>query len=210
MALAREEPFKVALRVLRERLRNGEFPPGRRIAAVEVAEALRLSATPVREALSRLAGEGLLDELRGQGFYVPLYTSTDVADLYRLSWTKLRITTARERPRVGQAPCADALVEPDPICAVDRLFYGWIGETGSRVLAASYRRTQAQLAPIRRLEGKVFDDLELEAVQLLALAVSEDPDGRLRSLEQFHERRIAAAERLATLAAVQAMSSQGR
>ena len=177
---------------------------------MDVAETLRLSATPVREALSRLAGEGLLDELRGQGFYVPLYTSADIADLYRLSWTQLRITAARERPRVGPAPCTDAFADPNPVSAVDRVFYGWVAETGSRVLAAAYIRTQAQLAPVRRLEDKVFDDLEQEAVQLFAVAVTDDPDQRLRPIDQFHERRIAAAERLSALAAIQAVSGRRR
>ncbi len=198
----REEPFKTALRALRERLRDGAFPPGRRIAAVDVADSLRLSATPVREALSRLAGEGLLDELRGQGFYVPLYTSADVADLYRLSWAQLRISLCRERPRVGPQGCAQAFLEQDPVSAVERLFSSWMAETGSRVLAGCYRRTQAQLAPLRRLEHEVFADLEEEAVQLLALTVSDSVEARAGPIELFHQRRIAAAERLAALAAI--------
>ena len=79
----------LALAQLRERLRDGGFPPGMRIAATEVADTLKLSATPVREALSRLAGEGLLEDRRGQGFFLRPLSGVDIADLYRLSLTHL-------------------------------------------------------------------------------------------------------------------------
>jgi DNA-binding GntR family transcriptional regulator len=56
MAEARAEPFHIVLVGLRERIREGAFRPGARIAATDLADELRLSTTPVREALSRLAG----------------------------------------------------------------------------------------------------------------------------------------------------------
>jgi len=83
--MERLEPFRQALGDLRRRLREGDLEPGSRITAKEVAEGLRLSPTPVREALSRLAGEGLLEERRGDGLFVPELSATDVAGLYRLS-----------------------------------------------------------------------------------------------------------------------------
>ena len=64
---AQAEPFHVALATLRERLRTGAYRPGVRITAVDLADELRLSNTPVREALARLAGEGLVEDRRGQG-----------------------------------------------------------------------------------------------------------------------------------------------
>ena len=64
----RADSFLQALAGIRERLRDGVFRPGERIAATQVADLLGLSATPVREALSRLSGEGLLEDRRGQGF----------------------------------------------------------------------------------------------------------------------------------------------
>ena len=57
---AQAEPFHVALATLRERLRTGVYRPGVRITAVDLADELRLSNTPVREALARPAGEGLV------------------------------------------------------------------------------------------------------------------------------------------------------
>ena len=57
-----------------ERIRGyvlgGEVPPGARLGQVELAERLGISRTPVREALRRLAGEGLVDFHSNRGFRV--------------------------------------------------------------------------------------------------------------------------------------------
>ena len=51
---------EMAYRHLRSRIMSGELAPGNRIVIDTVAEALRMSAIPVREALSHLAREGLV------------------------------------------------------------------------------------------------------------------------------------------------------
>src|SRR5690606_41805624 len=55
---------------LREKIINGELAGGTRLFEVSLAETLQISRTPVREALSRLAEEGLLDRLPNGGFAV--------------------------------------------------------------------------------------------------------------------------------------------
>lgn len=47
-----------------------ELPPGARLGQVELAERFGISRTPVREALRRLAGEGLVDFHSNRGFRV--------------------------------------------------------------------------------------------------------------------------------------------
>src|SRR5918993_1518022 len=49
---------------------SGELAPGTRLGQVELAERLEISRTPVREALRRLAGEGLVDFHSNRGFRV--------------------------------------------------------------------------------------------------------------------------------------------
>jgi DNA-binding GntR family transcriptional regulator len=57
-----------------ERIRGyvlgGDVPPGARLGQVELAERFGISRTPVREALRRLAGEGLVDFHSNRGFRV--------------------------------------------------------------------------------------------------------------------------------------------
>ncbi|MDD7972041.1 GntR family transcriptional regulator [Roseinatronobacter alkalisoli] len=69
---------------LRQRILNGEYPGGTRLYEVSLAEELDISRTPVREALSRLAEEGLLVRTRAGGFVVRSFAVADVLDMIEL------------------------------------------------------------------------------------------------------------------------------
>ncbi|MEW5421569.1 GntR family transcriptional regulator [Amorphus sp. 3PC139-8] len=69
---------------LRRRILSGEFPGGTRLLEVAMAEELEISRTPVREAMSRLAEEGLLERARGGGFLVRRFAYSDVVDTIEL------------------------------------------------------------------------------------------------------------------------------
>lgn len=69
---------------LRQRIVKGELPGGTRLYEVALAEELEISRTPVREAMSRLAEEGLLERARGGGFVVRSFTFSDVIDAIEL------------------------------------------------------------------------------------------------------------------------------
>lgn len=203
MAGQRTEPFQRALNSLRERLRAGADPPGTRITATDVADDLRLSATPVREALSRLAGEGLVEDRRGQGFFIRPLATADVADLYRLSLAHLLIAqdphrqAGRRSPGAGEPPPA-ADGARDPVHEVEALFSAWVAEAASRTLGTAFSRVQVQLGPVRRLEPLLISDLAAEAAALRG--APEDPTAeRLQRVRQFHARRLRLADRLAAL-----------
>lgn len=107
MAARRSEPFLQAVAELRRRLSVGELPQDSRLSAAELAAELGLSPTPMREALARLAGEGLLEDRRGEGFFVRRLAARDVADLYRLAQAHLQIAIAAARPPPpGRPPAA--------------------------------------------------------------------------------------------------------
>ncbi len=55
---------------IRAMILEQEMPPGTRLSQLELADQLGTSRTPVREALRRLAGEGLVDALPQRGFRV--------------------------------------------------------------------------------------------------------------------------------------------
>lgn len=69
---------------LRQRIILGDIPGGTRLYEVALAEDLAISRTPVREAMSRLAEEGLLERARGGGFVVRSFTYRDVIDAIEL------------------------------------------------------------------------------------------------------------------------------
>lgn len=55
---------------IRDRVAEFDFEPGTQIAIPQLADTLRLSATPIREALIRLSNENFVDCVRGKGFFV--------------------------------------------------------------------------------------------------------------------------------------------
>jgi hypothetical protein len=185
-------------------LREGGFAPGARIAATAVAETLHLSATPVREALSRLAGEGLLEDRRGQGFFLRVLSGLEIADLFRMSLSELIIAQeshrARTAARGGGAPEDWKDQARDPIVQVEQLFADWISEAGSRTLSVTFRTLQIQLGPVRRAEPEIIPDLAAEADELQALAGAVDAVARAPVIRRFHLRRVGLADRLAALA----------
>ena len=72
----RSDPIRVdsvadlAYERIRRHVLGGEVSPGARLGQVELAERFEISRTPVREALRRLAGEGLVDFHPNRGFRV--------------------------------------------------------------------------------------------------------------------------------------------
>ncbi|MGN6465198.1 MAG: GntR family transcriptional regulator [Rhizobiaceae bacterium] len=73
-----------ALIALRRRILSGEIPGGTRLYEVPLAEDLQISRTPVREAMSRLVEEGLLERARSGGFVVRSFGIADVIDSIEL------------------------------------------------------------------------------------------------------------------------------
>jgi len=57
-------------RQLLDRISRGDLPPGGRVKDSELASALGVSRTPIREALLRLTREGVLEADMGRGFSV--------------------------------------------------------------------------------------------------------------------------------------------
>jgi DNA-binding GntR family transcriptional regulator len=66
------------------------FKPGERLHIIGLAESLRVSSTPVREALNRLTAENLLSCVPAKGFFAKNISLQEHADLYRLYHVLMR------------------------------------------------------------------------------------------------------------------------
>ncbi len=73
-----------ALRRLRTAILTGEFPPGTKLRAEDLAERWHVSPTPLREAFARLGGARLVEFSPQRGVRVADFTLADAADLYAL------------------------------------------------------------------------------------------------------------------------------
>jgi DNA-binding GntR family transcriptional regulator len=81
-----DRPLSLADRVyrtLREHVCSGQLSSGQPLQESVIAAQLGVSRTPVREALGRLAGEGLL-EAQGRSVVVPSLSEADLNDIYEL------------------------------------------------------------------------------------------------------------------------------
>jgi DNA-binding GntR family transcriptional regulator len=193
--------FGRALNLLRERVRSGRSMGGEPLTVLELAHELGLSATPVREALSRLAGEGLIEDRRGRGYFILRLDVADLDDFYQMNL--LYLTAALEassRPLAPPRPqdwARDALAglkadldESQAQAAfVETLFEQIALQSFSRALIGAERRLADILAPVRRIEPVVVEAMDEELGRLAELFDRSDRPGLIAALRLYHERR---------------------
>jgi len=69
---------------LREAIQDGRVQPGEWLRQQRIADQLGVSEMPVREALKKLAAEGVVEYLPYRGVRVREYSAYDVADIYKV------------------------------------------------------------------------------------------------------------------------------
>jgi DNA-binding GntR family transcriptional regulator len=69
---------------LRRKLRSGDLPPGKRLVNRALANEIGVSVIPVREAIHRLATEGLVEHIPGSGAFVRKTDREQLDNLYVL------------------------------------------------------------------------------------------------------------------------------
>ncbi|MCL5264099.1 MAG: GntR family transcriptional regulator [Chloroflexi bacterium] len=77
-----ETKVDFVVQVLREAIARGELQPGQRLRLEDLASEIGTSLTPVREAMARLASEGLLTYVPHKGVTVAELSPHDVEDIY--------------------------------------------------------------------------------------------------------------------------------
>ena len=70
--------------ILREQLLQGEFAPHSRLQEIALAERMGVSRTPIREALSILARDGLLEYAPNRGYTVRQFSLEDIISAFRV------------------------------------------------------------------------------------------------------------------------------
>jgi DNA-binding GntR family transcriptional regulator len=80
--LKQESLAQRAYQELKNSILSGKFPPGSQMAEVELAEAMAISRTPVREALAMLRSDGLVEGGAGGTSVVKTLASAEVHELF--------------------------------------------------------------------------------------------------------------------------------
>jgi DNA-binding GntR family transcriptional regulator len=101
-----------AYQLIRQRILDNVYPAGYRALEREFAEELNLSRTPVREALLKLQGEGLLELIPRHGARVLPVSAVDMQEIYdvltALESMAGEILTRRKPTRAEMRPLSEA------------------------------------------------------------------------------------------------------
>ncbi len=162
---------KLVYHLLRDEILDLTLPPGSPIDEVQLAERFSMSRTPIREALVRLAGEGLVDTLPNRSTMVSnidflnLHTFFDAITLmYRVT---TRLAAEHHRPEdlqiisAHQVEFANAVAVQDALAmiATNRDFHAAIAEAGRNpYFTALFCRLLDEGRRILRMYYQSFDD----------------------------------------------------
>ena len=194
------DPFTQALSALRERIQTGAIPGGAPVIVVDEAERLSLSTTPVREALARLSGEGLVVRAAPGGYFAMPFDASDVSERYAMRGRYLRMAVEISVARLGAltrpAPRFD---EGAPESSVHRLFRRLVIDTGHAYLGRSYDHLAGQLNRTRLVETRLFANLRAEGEALFDAYSHRSTTEFLDCIDEYHQRRLDAAASLASM-----------
>ncbi|GLR89492.1 GntR family transcriptional regulator [Bradyrhizobium iriomotense] len=167
----RGEGVKLVYDILRDDILDLVLPPGSPIDEVQLAERLSMSRTPIREALVRLAGEGLVTALPNRSTIVSnidflnLHTFFDALTLMYRVTTRLaaecRTEVDLEIIRTRQAEFTRAVEAHDALAmiATNRNFHAAIAEAGRNPYYISlFGRLLDEGRRILRIYYSSFDD----------------------------------------------------
>jgi DNA-binding Lrp family transcriptional regulator len=148
--------IRARLHLLNE-LRSGTRLPGAPISVKDTAMALKLSHTPVREALARLAGEGVVVTAgERNGFAVPRLGARGVIE-YHAMLAMLLDGILRDPVDRAAPPRYDG-VNGNPVAMMESLIAWIIADFGNAPVIHAVWRIGTVLAPYRRMEPAVIAD----------------------------------------------------
>ena len=187
---------------LKAALARGELAPGARLFEPELAGLLGVSRTPVREALMRLAQEGLIELLPGRGARVRVLSPDEVAEVYEvraaLEAEAARLAATRHAPDdLAALAAAQAELEALPSgdvgaqTAADARFHALlVAAAKNRELERLFHQLDAKLALARRFstdENQSPKTLAEHRAILEALK-AHDPEAAARAARAHIER----------------------
>ncbi len=136
---------------IREAIRNSVICSGTHLTELELAAALKVSRTPVREALQRLETEYLLEKSPRRGFVVPVLTLNDIVEIFEIREVLLGLAARCAAQRAGPAEIAMMAQ------AVERMerAYKTRDAGGLSQASAQFHRAMEQAAKNRRLQNLI-------------------------------------------------------
>jgi DNA-binding GntR family transcriptional regulator len=130
--------FERVYRALKEQLGSARYAAGQSLEPAVLSQDLNASITPVRDALHRLVGEGLVEAPRRDGFRAPLVTEVGLRHLYR--WNGALLGLALRSRHCGRPAETEVFSEANPVETTERLFLAVARWTGNPEHCAAIAR----------------------------------------------------------------------
>jgi DNA-binding GntR family transcriptional regulator len=183
---------------LRDRIMSGDLLPGSRLRLEHVAGDLKISVTPVREALVTLRGEGFVHSQPRRGFVVAPMTRQDVADIFtvqadlagELCARAAKVITDEQLTRLEvlqeQLAALDGADEPDKQEALNSRWHSMINTMSGSSKLLWFFRTAVRYAPL-----SFFGDIEgwghasnVDHLAVLNAMRARDPEAARRAMHR--------------------------
>lgn len=202
------DPFGVALGAIRQFAGEGRFESGAPLVVTDLAAEVGLSATPMREALACLAGEGLIDRRRGRGYFYPELGAADLIDLYELQRSYIHAALYVHPP--GSPILQRAVAYASPDAGVTSLISALLDSSGNRALIRAHHLVVLRLTPALQAERRLGEPSDETLAHLFDQASSADVKGLLDAFAALHTRRCANAWRIAQTLRTAHLGETGR
>lgn len=160
---------------IRERVLSGEYPAGIRLREEELAEAVGVSRTPVREALRRLDAEGLVEFVPNRGAHVAAWSQHDFEEIFGLRALLEGYGARLAAAKIGGAELQELETLADQMESIVRRGIGGHYEQMA-LLNSRFHRLVVEAACNKRLAALVGSVVELPLQQ--------------RTLREYSERRL--------------------
>ncbi len=187
---------------LRDRIVRLELPPGALIDERETMAELGVGRTPLREAIQRLAHDGLVDVVPRRGHFIAPVSLSDLTHVFELRQAVEGLSARLAAQRATEADCAslEALLvdarehlggqEIDRHLEIDRQFHSRVAATaGNRYLREDVDRLFALSVRIQRLSGVSLTTIDHELTNYEGV-VAAIRDGRPDEAERWMRQHL--------------------
>lgn len=190
---------------LRALIVSGHYKLREQLKPRDIGKHLRVTPTPVREALMRLTGERVVVRAMGgrRGFFVPYGSLAELKDMYR--WRQILLLAALQ----AREGAIDVQIEggdyPSRVANVFRAI-----EAGAVLeLRHSGAVADERLHQTRFMEPEIITHAEEELAHLVEALASDTRAKAIHAVRAFHDRRIKLAKEIRSRAVFRALGENG-
>jgi len=185
-----------AVTAVRAAIDDGRMTPGVRYSVYQLADALGVSRTPVREALLRLEEVGLIKFEARQGFQILRPQAADIADIFAVRLS-LELPAVRQVARFGDAralhahrlrmTAAATRGDEQQFALLDQGLHDLIldqaGNARARAIVKGLRETTRLLGASTARKTRTLVDIDAEHTPVVDAITARDPDAAALAME---------------------------